>query len=132
MDVVDFLILLFIVLVIGSIFSYGFKSRGPWGSIWAFMLVLLLAGWAGMLWITPTGPVYWGFAWIPIVFFILLIAALLGAATPSARHNDIAHQPTRPRRERVDDEEEEVVALGLFFWIFIIFLIIAILVGLFV
>jgi small-conductance mechanosensitive channel len=127
MGVIDFIILLFIVLIIGGVFSYGFNTKGPWGSIWVFMLILLMTGWAGMLWITPMGPVYGGYAWVPIVFFIIFIGLLIAAATPSA-HN----AAFRPREKASEKEERSAAMFGVFFWILIILLLIAILTGIFI
>ena len=41
-------------ILIGSIFYYVFRVSGPWGSFWAFLLILILAGLAMAAWITPS------------------------------------------------------------------------------
>ncbi|HSH53060.1 MAG TPA: hypothetical protein VK982_15140 [Bacteroidales bacterium] len=118
-----FLSILFIAigaLLIGAIFYYLFRSSGPWGSFWSFLLILILAGIAANVWISPVGPYYQGVAWFPVLFVILLFALLIAAATPS-------------RRTRIESEAErvepEAVALGGFFWILMIFLFIAVIWG---
>ncbi|MFP4060042.1 MAG: hypothetical protein ACOCXD_00495 [Bacteroidota bacterium] len=108
-------------LLIGLIFYYVFKVSGPWGSLWTFLLVLILGGIAAALWVEPVGPVYYDVAWVPVFFVVLLFALILAAATP----------PRRGRRVTTDTEKEEIEAigiagLGLFFWFLLLFFIIAI------
>ena len=104
-------------LFIGVIFYYVFKSSGPWGSFWSFLLILILAGIAANAWITPVGPYYQGVTWFPVLFVILLFALLIAAATPPRR--------TRIEAEVEEPEEPAAVALGGFFWVLMIFLLIA-------
>jgi len=115
----EFLAMLLIAigaLFIGVIFYYVFKTSGPWGSFWSFLLILILAGIAADAWITPVGPYYQGVAWFPVLFVILLFALLIAAATP----------PRRTRIEpEVEPEEPAAIALGGFFWVLMIFLLIA-------
>jgi len=115
----EFLAILFIAigaLIIGAIFYYLFRSSGPWGSFWSFLLILILAGIAANAWIAPVGPYYQGVTWFPVLFVILLFALLIAAATP----------PRRTRIEsEIEKEEPEAIALGGFFWILLIFLFIA-------
>lgn len=123
--VVEFIIVLFIALLIASIFSYGFQNRGPWGAFWVFVLILFFAAWVGRLWITPAGPVIWGFAWLPVVFFVFIVALLIAAASPT-------EEVSESQVEATEAEREAGAALGAFFWILLIFLLLAILAGSFV
>jgi hypothetical protein len=79
-----------------------FKSSGPWGSFWSFLLLLILAGIAANVWITPVGPYYQDVAWVPVMFVILLFAFLVASTTP----------PRRARIEKEMEEEPAVVALN--------------------
>lgn len=108
-------------LFIGLIFYYVFKSSGPWGTFWSFLLVLILAGLAAEAWITPAGPVIWGFAFVPTLLVLLIVALLLAAATPT---------PHRRRRElnlegktEPSEEETAAIAVGGFFWILMMILL---------
>ncbi|MFP4025473.1 MAG: hypothetical protein ACLFVR_13195 [Thiohalospira sp.] len=116
----EFLAILFVAigaLIIGTIFYYVFRYPGPWGSLWSFLLILILAGIAANAWITPVGPYYQGVSWFPVLFVILLFAILIAAATPP---------PSRTRVEsEIEREEPKVVVLGGFFWVLMIFLLIA-------
>lgn len=144
MELLEILFILIIALVIGAIFYYGFGRRGPYGAFWVFLLILFLAGLAGRFWITPAGPVMWGFAWLPLIFWIFIIALLIGAATPTtyervdaARDQERIVSETdanRSRRDRtVPDGGAEsagaAAAFGLFFWILLFLFLIAIITG---
>lgn len=144
MEFLEILLILVIALVIGAIFYYGFGRRGPYGAFWAFLLILFLAGLAGRFWITPAGPVVWGFAWLPLIFWVFIIALLIGAATPTedeevdpARDQErivSRTDATRSARDRriAEDRAESAGALavfGIFFWILLLLLIIAIIAG---
>ena len=131
MLLLEIIITVLVAIIIGALFYYVFKYAGPWGSFLTFILVLILAGLAAEAWIEPFGPVYWDVAWVPTVFIILLFALLLAAATPPGT-----------RRSRLETSEEvppetsrgeaAYVAIGGFFWIFLIFLLIAAIWGIFV
>jgi len=106
-----------------------FKSTGPWGTFWSFLLILVLVGLAAEAWIEPVGPVAWGVAWIPTLFVIFLFALLLAAATPPRNRSvrDTATEPTT-----TPEEETAAVAVGGFFWIFMFFLLVIALWGIFI
>lgn len=117
-----FLEVLFTVLgalVIGSIFAFAFNIRGPWGSFWSFLLVLILAGLVAELWIEPIGPVFYNFGWFSTLFVILLFALILAAATPPP-----------PRRGELPETETPTVVFTVFFWFMLVFFLIAIFIAL--
>jgi len=127
------LAIILFALLIGSLFFYGFKRTGPWGSFWSFILILFLGMWLVDIWVTPYGPEYWGVAWLDLLFAGLLLALLLAAATPTP------YVPPRNReitdRELVKAQEAEVVrgsvAIGIFFWIMLLLFVTLVLIGLF-
>ncbi len=127
MTLTDFIFSIFIALIIGSIFSFGFKRSGPWGVFWIFILLLFFAALAARLWVAPIGPVYYGFTWVPTIFFVFLFALLITAsAEPNYRTGNLPPK-------KLSSEEEEIKAgpvLGIFFWIMMVFLLIAIIAGL--
>ncbi len=136
MTFVEALLVIIAAVAIGSFFYFVFKSSGPWGTFWTFLLVLILAGLAAEAWITPFGPVYYGIAWIPTLFVLLLFAFLLAAATPTPREERIIEETetTRPQGESIrarKEGEAAVAVVGIFFWFLIIFLAIAASWGLF-
>jgi len=118
MELLEIIITILAAVVVGVAFYYIFRARGPWGTLWSFLLILILVGLAAEGWINPVGPVYWGVAWIPTLFVIILFALLLSAAAPPLR------RPRRPLPEAEEEEMEEegIIALSGFFWIFMIIL----------
>lgn len=146
MEIVEIIGILFVTLIIGAVFYYGFGRRGPWGAFWVFLLILFLAGLAGRYWVTPAGPVFWGYAWFPLIFWIFMIALLIGISTPvqeeridtpkdqeriisrSDGNRAAADRSTRPGRAEAPGAAE---AFGIFFWFILLMLIIAIIAGFF-
>jgi len=118
MELLEIIITILAAVIVGVAFYYIFSTRGPWGTLWSFLLILILVGLAAEAWINPVGPVYWGVAWIPTLFVIILFALLLSAAASPLR------RPRRPLTETEEEEMEEegVIALSGFFWIFMIIL----------
>jgi hypothetical protein len=126
-----------VAILISALFYYGLNARGPWGSFWTFFLALLLIVWAASLWVRPIGPVYWGVAWIPLIF-IGIIFALLLAAVPT--YDTRPYDGTRTDvREEIPADEAEIesrreaeataAAVGWIFWTFVLILLIAIIIG---
>lgn len=127
MEIAEFIILLLIAIVIGSVFYYGFKRRGPWNLLWVF-LILFLVAWAGRLWIAPADPVNWGYAWLPVIFWVLLIALLIAAASPGEDRRTAKGNPDN--REEVAETGGKTV-FGIFFWLLLLALTTIIIIGLF-
>ncbi|MFW5886567.1 MAG: hypothetical protein ACOCUL_02305 [Bacteroidota bacterium] len=114
-------------LLIGLLFYYIFKLTGPWGSFWTFFLILLIAGLATIPWVEPVGPTIYDIAWIPIIFVILLFAILMAAATPT--YNRGESRNTNTSRPHPNEAGAVAAAVGVFFWILLIFFMIAIIAG---
>ncbi|MEX2592665.1 MAG: hypothetical protein WD426_07815 [Anditalea sp.] len=131
-----------VAIVITLIFFYALSARGPWGTLWSFFLIILLIVWASSLWIAPTGYVYWGVDWIPLLFIGVLIALLLTAIPPSRDNyyrgvkgdvvgddvveDDVVERDViKPKKE----EAEAVSAIGIMFWIFVVLMVIAVMAG---
>lgn len=122
---------LVIALIIGAIFYYGFKRRGPW-SFWVFLLILFFAAWAGSFWIEPAGPVIWGFAWLPLFFWVFILAVAIAAAggdQTTTRYDRTADVETTDP-ELSEGDAGAAAAFGIFFWFLLGILIAAVLVGL--
>jgi len=116
---------LLLAAAFGVLLSAAFRLRSPWAAPWALFLVLFLFTWAGGVWLAPMGPPVLGVHWMSFLLFGLFLMLLIAASS-------------RPRlpRERHDEElaEElasEQAALGLtaFFWVLVVGLGVAILVG---
>jgi hypothetical protein len=136
MTFLEVLLVIISALVITSIFYYVLKSPGPWGTFWSFLLILVLAGLAAEAWVTPFGPTYFDVVWGPTIFVIFLFALLLAAATPSRREKEImkneeTEMTAAESREVLQENRAAAAVVGLFFWVFIIFLFIAAIAALF-
>ncbi len=156
-ELFEFLIILFISILLSAIPFFRFGLRGPYGSYWTFLLLLFLSGVAGRLWIIPAGPVMGGYAWMPLLFWMFIIVFLLAATSPAKGSRIIGSNNDDYEYDHEDDSEPEemegsaiepsrveigrrvaekeitregtVAALGVFFWIFLFLLLIAILTG---
>jgi len=112
---IDLLVALVVALLMTAIFVAGFRSRGPWGVWWVFLLVVFMAAWAGGAWITPFGPTLFDAYWLPVLVAGFFFALLLVAAAPPA--------PPRTRAETIAEaraEEETAVVFGVFLWVLLI------------
>lgn len=132
MEWVEIIGAIVVALIIGAIFYYGFKSSGPWGTFWAFFLVLFFIIWIAALATDPYGPVYWGIAWFDLFIIGLLFALLLAAATPTRadRSKYREYYTTTPEAEE-EAAGKTAVAIGIWFWAMIIlFIVIAVVIAL--
>ena len=117
---------LLIALVITAVFALGFNNKGPWGTIWAFFLIIFLAVWAATLWFTPHGPFVWGIAWIPVTIVGIVIALIISSAVPPSNRETIQH------KRKLDPEVKQkgkVSTYSVYFWMVLLLLVIAIIVG---
>ena len=128
-----FLEVLFVIIgaiLVGTIFYYVFRTSGPWGTFWSFILILILAGIAASGWMEPVGPVYRDVSWVPVLGVVLIFAILLAAATPPYEY------PERTQTEEIPEppttsKERAAIAMGVFFWILLVVLLAAALWGIF-
>jgi len=95
---------------------------------WLFMLVLL-ATWAGGVWISPVGPDIGGIFLLPFVISGILIVLVLLAFTarghkPQGRHETIAL--IEREKQKRDLQKITTISLNLFFYFLLILLVLAI------
>lgn len=129
--VTEFIGALIIALIIGAVFYYGFKRRGPW-AFWVFLLILFFAAWAGSFWIEPAGPLIWGFAWLPLFFWVFIVALAIAAAggDRTTAGYDRTSEIKTTDTELTESEAGAAAAFGIFFWFLLGILFIAIIIGL--
>jgi hypothetical protein len=112
-----FLADLFAALLIGSLIvfaiSLAFRTKGPWGSLLWFFIVVSLFAWVAGVWLRPYGPVWFGVGWIPIIFVGFLVAFLLTAVSPRG-----AAFFNKSKKESVAAENQKA-DVDVFFWILI-------------
>lgn len=114
---------LLMALIITVFFSNVLKHKGPWGAIWLVFITVFLSSWAGYLWINPFGPMVLGVSIAPIFVVGLIFAFILAAVSVPQRRT------VQNLSIKEDVPEDTKVAIGIFFWIVLIILIIAIAIG---
>lgn len=129
----EVLAIVIFALVIGSLFFFGFKRTGPWGSFWSFILILFLGMWIVDIWVSPYGPQYYGIAWLDLLLVGLLLAFLLAAATPTTYVPPEGRDITDAELVKIQQREMSrwPTAIGVFFWIMLLFFISLVLIGIF-
>lgn len=108
----------FVAIIFTGIALLVFKNKVPWGKSWAVFLVFFLALWTVSLYVRATGPVYYGVAWLPIIFAATLLLLLFLALPISTARDDTQSDVTPPKRSGNN-----------FYWIMIIVFVLAILIG---
>jgi hypothetical protein len=121
MFIVDLFVALIVGWIIVSIVSRAFGTKGPWGSLLWFFLVVSLFAWAGGVWLVPFGPIFWGIGWLPIVFIGFLVSLLLTAASPRTP------RWRRTSQKEATSEAESRAVVDAIFWIVVICLLIFVL-----
>lgn len=129
MEFSEIIIVFFIALFIAGLFSYGFKRTGPWGGFWIFLLLLFLVAWAARLWVLPVGPVFWGFGWIATIFVVIIFALLVAAASGTANRPGEGMVVEKISAEGRTEETRPALGFGIFFWMLMLILVFAILMG---
>jgi len=118
MFIVDLVVALIVGLIIVSVVSRAFGTKGPWGSLLWFFLVVSLFAWAGGVWLVPFGPIFWGIGWLPIIFMGFLVSLLLTAASPRTP------RWRRASQKEITSEAETRAVVDVIFWVVIICLLI--------
>jgi hypothetical protein len=111
MFALDFLIALITALLLTAIFAGVLRGRRHGAELIFFFVILLLATWAGGLWITPFGPTVRGISWVSFVLVGLIFALILTAAIPAATRR----RPDIPSKNRTD--KVAIRVFDMFFWI---------------
>ena len=98
-------------ILMGWVFAFFLKIRGPWNRVWAFIFVMFLAIWAAGLWFTGIGPQIANVSWVPMIFVGLLVALIMASMTP-------------PYRKEIPDKP-----FGIYFYVMILSFLVAIFLG---
>ncbi|MFP4547842.1 MAG: hypothetical protein ACLFQM_06895 [Fidelibacterota bacterium] len=114
----ELLIAILVAILLTAIFSR-FNRVGPWSGFLWFFLIIFLFSWAGGVWVEPYGPAIRDVYWLPFLFFGLMLAFLLAAVTPPRKPRNV-REAREELREQAAAEEAGVIALNVFFFIFII------------
>jgi hypothetical protein len=111
-----------LAIVFTLVFASRFRGQG-WGlGMIFFFLILFLATWAGGLWLTPIGPLWWGVPWFSFLLVSVVVGLLLAVMTPDRRRPP----GSANARRRVQSEADTIVAIDIFFWLLLAGLLVAI------
>lgn len=124
----EFLISLVVALVLCVIFALVTRRRArKTGFVWFFLFVLM-ATWAGGVWLRPFGPAVSDVRWLQFLVVGLLVVLTFALFAPL--------KPPRGRQDTLDQLEEiasqkeltkvTYITLGIVFWVILVILIIAI------
>ncbi len=108
----------FIAVILAMLFASLLKQKGPWDNFWIFLLVVFFGVWGVSLWFNPIGPLWYGVAWVDLLFVGLFLALFLSAAGE-------ANNKSKKYRKEVDLVEEAkkdqaaLTMFGIFFWLFL-------------
>jgi hypothetical protein len=124
----EFLVSLAVALLICVVFVLLTRSNIRQTGFGWFFLLILIATWAGGIWLKPFGPSWGKIHWLQFLIAGLLVALLFAMfapfKAPRGRHEtldqlqDIAHQK--------ELQKVTYVTLGIVFWVVLIILITAI------
>lgn len=109
-----------IIAAILVIFILSLILKRPMRGFGLVFIILFLATWTGQLWITPFGPRTLGISWIPLIVVGMLLAFMILALS-----SDVA----AGKPQKADREEGPIIVAGFFFWLILIVLIFAIIIG---
>lgn len=127
MILADLFLVIIFAAILSAILGWGFGWRHPTQgeaiaqSFLFLFIILLFTTWAGVVWLPPWGPVFLGTPWLNILLLGVLVSLLiLGISAPPGPHS---------RREEDRDLAAVGATFGLFFWILIMSLLVAIIVS---
>jgi hypothetical protein len=129
MIIKEFLIALIVALLVCVIFALVTRSKVRRTGFGWFFLLVLIATWAGGVWLRPFGPAWGEIHWLQFLVIGLLVVLLFALFAPL--------KPPRGRHDTLDQIEEiarqkeltkvTYITLGIVFWVILAILILAIL-----
>ena len=119
--------LIIAVLMTGLYLLVTRRAERRAGLIWLFLLIFLVT-WAGGAWLRPMGPALLGTHWLSFLMvgalFALLLFIIIPRRTPRGRHETLDLLESMEREKEL--EAVAHITLGIFFWILLVVLIVAI------
>lgn len=120
MLLVEVMTALAVGILLTAILAATLPVRRLWRGWLLFFGVVLLAAWAGGVWLPPVGPSMFGIAWMPFLFVGLVIGLLLA---PSVRRGARA----AGQQARGDEKVAMETSFSVLIWVLMIGLAVAIL-----
>jgi hypothetical protein len=124
----EFLIALTIATVLSVTFALATRSRGGRTGFTWFFLIILMATWAGGVWLQPFGPAFGEIRWMPFLAIGLpfaIFATLFGSRKPPHGRHETLDKLEEIAQER-KLEKVTYVTLSAFFWVALLTLLVAI------
>jgi hypothetical protein len=125
----DILFSFILSLIIAIVFAVGFKNKGPWGTIWAFFLLIFLAVWAASIWVSPVGPLLMGYSIIPVAIVGVVFALIVVASAPP---DSIQTMRENKALDISMGEKPALNSYSVYFWLVMAILVLIIVFGYFI
>ncbi|MGM0382279.1 MAG: hypothetical protein ACQEQO_02110 [Thermodesulfobacteriota bacterium] len=103
----------------------GFRGKWLWIDLLPIFIIIFLVSWAGGIWLYPVGPLLLGTHWLPFLFVGIIFSLLIGLLASSNPYESTIEVVESKNHE--DQRRQTIIALGIFFWIMVISLMVAIL-----
>jgi Ca2+/Na+ antiporter len=124
----EFLISLSVALLVCVLFALATRNSVRRTGFGWFFLFVLLATWAGGIWLRPFGPAWGEIRWLQFLIagllVVLLIALFAPFKAPWGRHETLDQLQAIARQKEL--QEVTYVTLGIVFWVVLVILIAAI------
>jgi hypothetical protein len=124
----EFLVSLTVALLVCVVFALITRSDVRRTGFGWFLLIVLLATWAGGVWLRPFGPIWGDIRWLQFLIagllVILLFALFAPFKAPGGRQETIEQLQEIARQKEV--QKVAYVTLGIVFWVVLVILIAAI------
>ena len=121
---VDFLIALLVALFITGMIAAGMRKSVKARRYLSWFVLILLAAWAGGLWVAPIGPDFAGVYVLTVVVVALIMTLILAVGA-------YPYYPLFQREEKstIPDDPKKIEPVGPFFWVLLAVLILAVIAG---
>ena len=124
----EFLVSLAVALLVCVVFALITRSDVKRTGFGWFLLLVLLATWAGCVWLRPFGPVWGDIRWLQFLIagllVLLLFALFVPLKAPQGRHETIDQLQKIARQKEV--QKVTYMTLGVVFWVVLVILIAAV------
>jgi len=107
---VEVMVALAVSMLLTAVLAASLPARRLWRGWLIFFGLVLLAAWAGGVWLPPVGPSFLGVYWMPFLFIGLVIALLFA---PMVRRGASAQE----RADRGRGPEALATVLSMLVWI---------------
>jgi hypothetical protein len=99
------------------LFARSFSNKGPFGGLLLFFLIIFLSTWSGQLWVNPVTEPVWGVDWGLLIFTAIIFSVMMMALSAPI---------SKPSGGEPAVSQGAGITIGLFFWVLIILLVVAV------